>query len=204
MQDAKLGLSEEERRLVQDPGVILTKNRIINKVYALFGTMAEGLQAMPWPEGTELASPKISRGENFRGLPYVMLDFPRLFSNQHVLALRTHFWWGNYMSVTLHLKGHYQERFLGKVAAAVGRLQEGFWVACTEDEWEHAIVSPFYQEIGSMDDAVFRTHIGTHPFLKLSRKFPLETSDMGAALAGAYQTLHQILQPPTSHLQPET
>jgi hypothetical protein len=195
MQDAKLGLSEEERRLVQDPGLILTKNRIINKVYALFGTMAEGLQAMPWPEGTELASPKISRGENFRGLPYVMLDFPRLFSNQHVLALRTHFWWGNYMSVTLHLKGRYQGEYIGRVEEEKGKLQHGYWVAQTDDEWEHAMVEPFWKPIGEMDTDAFREHIGKHSFLKIGKKLPLETEDIGRKLADAYQTLNHILSP---------
>lgn len=195
MQNAKLGLSEEERRLVMDPGIILTKNRIIDKVYGLFGTMADVLREMPWPGEAEAVSPKISKGENYRGLPYVMLDYPRLFSNQHVMALRTHFWWGNYISVNLHLKGLYQERFSGQVAGAFEMLQEGYWVACTNDEWEHAVVAPFYKEIRSMDVNAFRAHIGTHPFLKISKKFPLEKDSVGEELIRAYHDLNQTLHP---------
>ena len=41
-------------------------------------------------------SPKISRGEQYLGLPYVMLDYPRIFSKENVFAIRTFFWWGNY------------------------------------------------------------------------------------------------------------
>jgi hypothetical protein len=201
MQNAKLGLSAEERRLVLDPGIILTKNRIIDKVYSLFGVMADELRALPWPEGTELASPKIARGENYRGLPFVMLDFPRLFSNQHVMAVRTHFWWGNYISVVLHLKGQYQERYIGQVGDAGWRLQH-YWVASSDDEWEHAMVEPFWKPIKSIDADAFREHIGTHSFLKIGRKFPLETEDMGKSLIDTYTMLSDLLQPATSNLQP--
>lgn len=198
MQNAKLGLSSEERRLVLDPGVILTKNRIIDKVYALFGTMADELRELRWPEGTELASPKIARGENYRGLPFVMLDYPRLFSNQHVMAVRTHFWWGNYISVVLHLKGMYQQRYVEQVAGAGWSLQDS-WVACTDDEWEHAMVEPFWKPINSMHANAFREHIGQHAFLKIGRKFPLETEEMGNALIDSYKTFSLLLNTsPTS------
>ncbi|MGB4772224.1 MAG: hypothetical protein WBP58_12235 [Chitinophagaceae bacterium] len=201
MQNANLGLSAEERRLVLDPGIILTKNRIIDKVYSLFGVMADELRALPWPEGTELASPKIARGENYRGLPFVMLDFPRLFSNQHVMAVRTHFWWGNYISVVLHLKGQYQERYIGQVGDAGWRLQH-YWVASSDDEWEYAMVEPFWKPIKGMDADAFREHIGIHSFLKIGRKFPLETEDMGKSLIDTYTMLSDVLQPSTSNLQP--
>lgn len=198
MQNAKLGLSAEERRLVLDPGVILTKNRIIDKVYALFGAMADELRALPWPEGTELASPKIARGENYRGLPFVMLDFPRLFSSQHVMAVRTHFWWGNYISVVMHLKGMYQQRY-GEQVAGVGLRLKDSWVACTDDEWEHAMVEPFWKPVNSMAADAFQEHIGQHPFLKIGRKFPLENDDMGKDIVDVYKTFSLLLNPsPTS------
>ena len=56
-------------------------------------------------------SPKISKGENYNGLPYVMFDYPRFFTKENVFAVRTFFWWANYFSVTLHLKGEYKEMF---------------------------------------------------------------------------------------------
>jgi hypothetical protein len=200
MQNAKLGLSAEERRLVLDPGIILTKNRIIDKVYSLFGVMADELRALPWPEGTELASPKIARGENYRGLPFVMLDFPRLFSSQHVMAVRTHFWWGNYISVVLHLKGRYQGEYTRRVEKEFAKLQDDYWVADTDDEWEHAMVEPFWKPIKSMDADAFREHIDKHPFLKIGRKFPLEKDDLGEGLLETYKTLNLLLNTPPKHL----
>jgi len=63
-------------------------------------------------------SPKISRGENYLGLPYLVLDYPRLFRPDAVLAIRTFFWWGHFFSSTLQLSGGYKTEFLSRLQAA--------------------------------------------------------------------------------------
>ena len=75
--------------------------------------------------GEKYGSPKISKGENYRGLPYVMLDYPRLFGREEVLAIRTFFWWGHGFSVTLHLKGGYRERISAGIATTLGGIGGG-------------------------------------------------------------------------------
>ncbi|HEY6901247.1 MAG TPA: hypothetical protein VI233_11410, partial [Puia sp.] len=123
MNVAKLQLSSEETRLVMDSGVILTKNSIIKKTVGLFAGLADEYRTAWAPghageageagvPGAQGASPKISKGENYKGLPYVMLDYPRLFGREDVLAIRTFFWWGHGFSVTLHLKGEYRQQYL--------------------------------------------------------------------------------------------
>ena len=64
------------------------------------------------PEEVLIQSPKISRGENYNGLPYVMLDYPRCFGKEDVFAMRTMFWWGNFFSITWHLKGKYSKEYI--------------------------------------------------------------------------------------------
>jgi hypothetical protein len=113
MDSAKIQLSAEELSLVQNAGWLLTKNTIIEKVFALFGDVAhqmrdnfaagEGII----PAEVLVPSPKISKGENYKGLPWVMLDYPRFFNREDAFAIRTMFWWGHFFSVTLHLKGAY-------------------------------------------------------------------------------------------------
>jgi hypothetical protein len=66
MDVAKLTLSEEELRLVTDPGVILTKNAIIRKVYELFGELSGVMsQDLILPAEVSTISPKISKGESY-------------------------------------------------------------------------------------------------------------------------------------------
>src|SRR5688500_2015672 len=100
MDEAKIQLSPEELLLVQNADVLLTKQRIIGKVFNLFGELAEMLQTQIQTVSLSgpviKLSPKIARGENYEGLPYVMFDYPRYFSREHVLAIRTFFWWGNF------------------------------------------------------------------------------------------------------------
>ena len=84
------------------------------------------------------ASPKISKGENYRGLPWVMLDYPRFFGREDVFAIRTMFWWGHAFSTTLHLKGKYRELYLPVIEKHWAVLAEaGFRVGVSEDEWQH-------------------------------------------------------------------
>ena len=45
MNAAKIHLSEEELQLLQNAEWVLTKNKIIQKVYDLFGALSEQMQA---------------------------------------------------------------------------------------------------------------------------------------------------------------
>src|SRR5262245_61567301 len=112
-ESAKVSLSAFEQQLVTDANWILTKNGIIEKVYLLFGNLSEHYKQEPLlqqlPAEAVTASPKIARGENYEGLPYVMLDYPRCFGKEDTLAIRTFFWWGHFFSITLQLKGKYVE-----------------------------------------------------------------------------------------------
>src|SRR5580698_1124604 len=141
MNSAKIHLSADELLLVQNGEWILTKNTIIQKAYNLFGLLAENLKSsindyLP-PEVAETMA-KISRGENYNGLPYVMFDYPRLFTKKNVFAIRTFFWWANYFSVTLHLKGEYKEMFAETIFENISLMTENnFYISVTEDEWQH-------------------------------------------------------------------
>src|SRR5664279_575656 len=104
MEEAKIKLSEDELLLVQNAGIILTKNAIMQKAVSLFSLLAEGMKTesenAQLPVEVMVAMPKISKGEHYKGLPYVVLDYPRLFTQENIFAIRTLFWWGNYFSIT--------------------------------------------------------------------------------------------------------
>jgi hypothetical protein len=95
---------------------ILTKNRIISRIYDLFGALSTSLEtclnvAGPVWVAQISGSPKISRGEQHIGLPWVMLDYPRVFSRETgFLALRTFFWWGHYFTVQWVISGSHLKK----------------------------------------------------------------------------------------------
>src|SRR5580658_8387468 len=108
MEYANVKLSKTEFELVTDTQVILTKSLVIGKVYTLFGMLASDFRLMAFEKSGLLplevlsVSPKISRGEQYLQLPYVVLDYPRFYTRNDVLAIRCFFWWGNFFSITLH------------------------------------------------------------------------------------------------------
>lgn len=139
---ANVSLSAFEQQLVNDPAWILTKNRIIEKVYLLFGHLSEqyvqSALAQTLPVTVTTIAPKISKGENYEGLPYVMLDYPRCFSKDDVFAVRTFFWWGHFFSITLQLKGTYLQQYLPALLANKKILTTNdVWMNVGNEEWQH-------------------------------------------------------------------
>ena len=196
MQNAKLGLSEEELSLVSDPGIILTKNAIIAKVYDMFGMLADEQKQMVLPAQAGATPPKISRGENYKGLPYVVLDFPRLFTSQHVMAIRTHFWWGNYFSVTLHLKGEFCRLHHDVLLTNFEDLSmTGHMLCLAEDEWEHELREPFYSMMSRIGYDKFRQALQSLPFIKIAKPFPLlEWNNMFELLREEQRAMAELLR----------
>jgi hypothetical protein len=172
---AKVSLSAFELQLVTDESFILTKNSIIQKVYELFGSLSNDyrsyLQHVP-----ESPAPKISKGENYKGMPYVMLDYPRIFSNNDVLAIRSLFWWGKYFSCTLQLKGIYRERYEQNIIHALQQESfKDFFVSDGVDEWNHD-VQHGYTKVKN----ITTSSITSLPLIKLVAVHPLhewETAD---------------------------
>jgi hypothetical protein len=107
MEDSKIQLSQSELDLFCNAEIILTKNRIIQKVIELLDVlqnkMVDAKQSIASPLFN--TSPKISRGEYYMGLPYVILDYPRESKDQNLFFIRSMFWWGNFYSSTLHISG---------------------------------------------------------------------------------------------------
>jgi hypothetical protein len=170
-------LSNYEMKLVTDPEVLLAKNRIIQKVYDIFGRLAFDYKNMVNTGRLLIENEidgKISRGENYKGLPYVILDYPRQFSKVDVLAIRSFFWWGNFFSITLQLAGKYQHRYAGVIEKAIQKnLFEGWYVGCSDDPWEHHFANDNYTLIRPG----IEYNISTHAHLKMAKKIPLDKWD---------------------------
>src|ERR1700748_624599 len=144
MNGAKIQLSSTELELVTDTRWILTKNSIIERLVEGLAALSESYRPI-WegavlPGGPYPTSPKVSRGENYKGLPWIVLDYPRIFGREDVLAVRTLFWWGHYFSVTLHLRESHKDALLPSLRARLPLLADaGFHICVSEDEWRHEL-----------------------------------------------------------------
>jgi len=202
MNATKLRLSEDELRLAKNADWLLTKNNIIRKVYLLFGELAgdmvDSIKKSPVKFSSEILNhnAKISKGENYGGLPFVMLDYPRFFDKENIFAIRSMFWWGNFFSMTLHLKGKYKEKFAGSLSKNFQFMKnENFFVCTSDDEWHHHFDSSNYTPLNTLDERKFQKIVLENPFCKLSVRIDLEHwNDSKELLDHSFAIIVQALQ----------
>ena len=176
--ETKIRLSKLETELVQNKEWILTKHAIIKKVYQLFGQLLETYkqiserEEVALPEFYKNSGGKISKGENYQELPYVMLDYPAVFSRENIFAIRTMFWWGNFFSISLHISGKYfkKEKDFPKLLRYLE--EKDFFVCVNETEWQHDFEPSNYIAAAALDERQL-IEILKRNFLKISKNIEL-------------------------------
>lgn len=199
---SKLTLSDEEQQLVNNSDWILTKRNIIDKVYHLFGNLAATMKITIEERGHQLpaeviqSTAKISKGENYLKLPYVMLDYPRCFDGENIFAVRTMFWWGNFFSMTLQLSGVYKKMFAEHICNNQIRLvQNNFFLCINEDEWHHHFEENNYRSVKQFDEKEFSQVVREKKFIKLSVKFALnEWKNISGALEQSFTGMMELIK----------
>lgn len=180
----KIALSSKELELVCNKEWILTKRIIIEKVCRFFGTLALVMQQQVQenkamlPEEAAEGNPKISRGENYMGLPYVMMDYPRHFKKGSTLAIRTLFWWGNFFSINLQLSGTLKENAIPALKANFANLQQkDYWVCIHADPWQHHFEEDNYVPLENYTPEDFAIMLHREPFIKIAKRLSLQHWD---------------------------
>ena len=173
---AKIHLSTLETELIQNKEWILTKHTVINKVYDLFGKLNEVYKQIA-NEKNDLhefynGNGKISKGENYEGLPYVILDYPASFSKENIFAIRTMFWWGNFFSITFHLSGGKYKLNDGYSKILAFLIENNFFVCIGESEWEHTFDAANYISARELELYKFK-EIANRKFFKISKNLEL-------------------------------
>ena len=201
MSKAKIRLSKQEMQLVTDANWILTKNGIIKKVQFLFGNLEQEMttvlkdQADKLPDEVLKIHSKISKGENYEGLPYLVLDCPRYFKAENIFAIRTMFWWGNFFSITLQLSGVYKNKLEKKFIDSFEELKkEKFFFCHNADQWEHHFEKTNYTSFHKLGRDKLEKLLQKNSFIKLAKKFPLKKWDKTEkALLKNFKKLVEIL-----------
>lgn len=178
---SKIQLSAGEMSLITNSEWILTKNLILAKTKNLLANLQleqiHVLQAagIKLPAEVLETSAKISKGENYKGLPYLILDYPRLFNKENIFAIRTMFWWGNFFSITLHLSGKYKIKLEQKVVTGfLGLKENGFHFCHNTDQWDHHFESNNYKPLQELSKADFDNLVKKSSFIKIANKIPLQ------------------------------
>jgi hypothetical protein len=198
MPDTNVELSKNESELVINSEFILTKNRIIEKVYTLFGLLNEDYKKeLLNREGILPAevfsfTPKIYKGENYLSLPYVMMDYPRVFLKDDIFAIRSFFWWGNYFSITLQLGGKFLQASRNKIEFNLkNEIKAEYFICINDAPWEHHFEESNYQSLKTIDSI---EKILDKPFIKIAKQHSLsEWNNAIAFYKSNYKNLLQLM-----------
>lgn len=182
MQGSKIRLSAAEASLFCNAEVILTKNSILQKTVALLAQVQEELATKELQQNFS-STPKISKGENYLGLPYVVLDYPRIAKGDDLFFIRSLFWWGNFFSSTLHVSGQYKENNLLNIAAAYNDLvSQHFFIGINNDPWQHHFEPSNYANIADLPKEKFFNLLQQQPYIKIAARWSLSQWDAAANL----------------------
>lgn len=176
MEETKIQLSQQEMDIVTNAEWILTKNAIMQKVKIAMGQLYHqqkaylSQHAFFLPEVLTHRNGKISKGENYEGLPYMILDYPRNFERENFFSIRSLFWWGRLFSTTLHISGTWQHHFKNALIASFDHLQQNdFSISIGADAWVHDTSHTDYRAIKTITPQQFEEMLLTRNFIKIAK-----------------------------------
>ena len=170
-------LTTKEKQIILDTDFLKSKIIVIDKIQRLFEevriSMSKSIKQSNFSFPIEVDSEigKIFKGENYNLLPYVTLDYPKLFNKEDVFTFRTMFWWGNFFSATLHISGEYLDIYMDQISQNLPKyLNNNIYICVNDSPWEYHYGNDNYVllTVNNLD------LLKENKFLKLSKKYSLE------------------------------
>ena len=179
----KIELSNLELELMKNSLWILTKHSVIDKIALLFSEQVpyinqHFLSVASKFEEINTSRPKITKGERYQNLPYIILDYPAVFSKQDIFALRTMVLWGSFLSVSLHLSGKYKDFFQENIYRKLQASSDNIFLAIGENQWQHHITPESFLQISNTNNSLIDEYIKNHPYTKITSMFKLEEAKL--------------------------
>ena len=166
--------NKDDIKFIETSEIIIRKNKLVKSLFNELSLVREELNKILHKEpfqGLKIQEGKISKGENYHGLPYLVLDHPAFFKKDNILAMRTIIWWGNYYSFNFLLKGKPLNLYKGNLLVNYKKFK-GDFVYIGKSPWIHDL-DKSYQEVQTLDEIVFQEQLIKNKFYKLVRKRPL-------------------------------
>ena len=170
-----------ELKTLHDVEFFRVKAAATEKMDALLAGVRDALKTeikkmkIKFPAEVDASMGKIFRGENYRGLPYLILDYPKYFSKENVFAFRTLFWWGNFFSCTLHLQGKpLDERRSALINNWRLLRKKNIYICVNDTPWQYHYKKENYLPVDKFSEDELKQFFITKEFIKLSRKMELK------------------------------
>ncbi|HYV94968.1 MAG TPA: hypothetical protein VE978_24550 [Chitinophagales bacterium] len=172
--------SKKEIQLLKEESFFRTKRIITEKIFHQLSETVKAIQStssfkkIPFPKGTDISTGKITKGENYLGLPFIILDFPRLFSSERMFAFRTMVWWGNFASCTLLISGEQLSSAKENLLHHLSVLKRQEVSVCVNaSPWLHHFENENFLSLHLLSKKETASILARQEFLKVARKIPV-------------------------------
>lgn len=171
MRKSTIKLTKHELNFARNTSYPLAKHQIVQKVSQLFQHLGQKLvrdfENHPLIQSTEY---KITRGDNYRFMPYLVLDFPRITGKNFPITCRTFFWWGHYFSCTIIVQTALID--LDKTAELLA-FKRKTRLLVGADLWEQDLQSAAYTKLSKLSPGEIKTLLEQQEYLKIATKIAL-------------------------------
>jgi hypothetical protein len=169
-------LSTKEFELLNDSSFFFAKKNIDAKLEELLiayqtetETFFKGFEKQ-LPEGIKYKAKKVNKGQNYKGLPYWVVDLPSFFNQNDVFTYRVVVWWGNHISLSLIIGG----KFYKHLAIETNELlNKGVYYSIHQSPWPLEFIPENLILIEENTLTVINDHFMRNDFIKLSTQFEL-------------------------------
>ena len=166
--------SKEEFKIIQNSKFFYTKASVTKKMDALLAKTRDAIKSIikkkkiVFSKHVDYKTGKIFRGENYNGLPYLILDYPKYFGKDSVYAFRTLFWWGKIFSCTMHISPAPKKMNCKQL------LKKGIYFCVNDNPWQYHYEKDNYILIDKLSEKKIESILKKNNFVKLSRKINLK------------------------------
>lgn len=176
MEHVHESFTAKELKAMHETELFLLKYMVIDKVVVGFShlskEMGQMIQQHHLPAEIAKARVRIFRGDNYKFLPYAVMDYPALYTKENSFAYRTMFWWGNFFSFTLYLHGTYFDLYRSNLPEGIHHLKgHDFYFCVNQTPWQYYYEKDNYvglDEILKHKNAAEK-YLAGRDFVKLSR-----------------------------------
>jgi hypothetical protein len=133
----------EEKAVVRNIEFFRLKASVTRKVLALLTDLHRQLKnevenvSFIAPIEVNLKSSQFVKGEHYRGLPYIYLDFPKYFTKVDKFTFRWMLWWGHYFIFALISEGLHADVHRENLIRTYDNLiDKDFYIATHKNLWE--------------------------------------------------------------------
>ncbi|MDX2127752.1 MAG: hypothetical protein SFU91_01805 [Chloroherpetonaceae bacterium] len=192
-------LTAREIELLENQIFFETKVSATEKLKTLFESLRENAKLfinpidLDFPEGTDFYKGQIAKGENYEGFPYVLLDYPKYFSQKNIFTFRTMCWFGNSWIFSVIIQGDYLAKAITRFENQFEMLQNLNCGVGVNELWNWKKDGEII--LSQIEKNELIHNVKSSSFLKITKRLPLSILNSEADVLKQFKEFYSAILP---------